>query len=168
MNALRHNKNGIKSLDLEDISPLVSPHRLPWRWHLIRFSKDIPEFDLQCRKAQVLNRLTSLTIAIDYPIWNSPWAKDIPSLVSSSPLEYLQLYGPAVIKDKEARLDNLVTNLISVHGSRLKRFSLHGLPVSLKALDDVCTGFVNLEQLFIVVELGDLVSPWPRICRELR
>jgi hypothetical protein len=75
---------------------------------------------------------------------------------------------PAVIKDKEARLDNLVTNLISVHGSRLKRFSLHRLPISLKALDDVCTGFMNLEQLFIVVEQGDLVSPWPRICRELR
>ena len=84
-------------------------------------------------------------------------------MVSLSPLEYLQLYGTATIRDKEARLDHFVTGLISVHGSRLKRLSLHRLPLSLKALDDVCTGFTNLEQLFTAVEQEHLVSPWPRI-----
>ena len=110
---------------------------------------------------QLLNRLASLTITIN-ALRDSVWAEDIPSLVSSSPLEYLQLYGTTVVSDKEARLDDFVTSLISVHGSRLKRFSLHRLPISLKALNDVCTGFTNLEQLFIVIEREDLVSPWLR------
>jgi len=125
---------------------------------LIGLSKDLPEFDRQCRKAQLLNRLTSLTITVNVPLWNSGWAKDILSLVSSSPLEYFQLYGTTTIEDKEAQLDDLVTTLISVHGSRLKRLSLHRLPISLKVLDDVCTSFTNLEQLFVVVEQEALVG----------
>ena len=64
-----------------------------------------------------------------------------------------------MIKDEEAQLDNFITTLISAHGSRLKRLSLHRLPISLKALDGACAGFTNLEQLFIVVEQEDLVSP---------
>lgn len=65
-----------------------------------------------------------------------------------------------MINNQGAQLDDFVTSLISVHGLRLKRFSLHRLPISLKALDDVCTGFTVLKQLFIVVEQEDLVSPW--------
>ena len=68
------------------------------------------------------------------------------------------------MKDEEAQLDDFVIALISGHGSRLKRFSLHRLPISLEALYDVCTGFVNLEQLFIVVEQEDLVGFWIRAC----
>ena len=162
--ALYRNKNGIKSLSIESLSPLlVRPPPFTLEWHLTRFLKDLPEFDLRCRKAQLLNQLTSLTIAVNAPLWSAAWVKDIPSLVSSSPLEYFQLYGTTVIKDEEVQLDGFVTSLISIHGSRLKRFSLHRLPISLKALDDVCAGFTNLEQLFVVVEQGDLVSPWLRI-----
>jgi len=84
-------------------------------------------------------------------------------LVSSSPLEYLQLYGTTTIKDGEVQVDNFITALISAHGSRLKRLSLHRLPISLKALDCACAGFKNLEQLFVAVEQRDLVSPWPCI-----
>jgi hypothetical protein len=73
-------------------------------------------------------------------------------------LECFQLYGTTIFRDKEARLDDLVASFVSTHGLRLKRFSLHRLPVSLKALDYVCVGFPNLEQLFIVVEQEDLVS----------
>jgi len=105
--------------------------------------------------------LTSLTININRTHWNSTWAQEIPSLVSSSPLEYLQLYGTTILKDNEARLDDFVASLISVHGSRLKRFSFHRLPISLKVLDVICTGFANLEQLFITLEEEDLVSPLP-------
>ena len=128
------------------------------------FTKDLPGFGRHCREAQLLNRLTSLTITISLPLLKSKWAKDIPSLVSSSPLEYLQLYGITEIKDNgEVQLDNFITTLISVHGPRLKRFSLHRLPVSLKALDCACAGFTNLEQLFIVVEQQDLVSSSPGV-----
>ena len=161
MKALHRNKNRIKSLSIEGISPvLVRSHRSPRKWHLIGFSKNLPEFDRQCRKAQLLKRLTSLTITISIHLLKSEWAKDIPSLVSSSPLEYLQLYGTIMTKDKEAQADDFVTTLASVHGSRLKRLSLHRLPISLSALRNACVGFTNLEQLFIVVEQRDLVSPW--------
>lgn len=100
-------------------------------------------------------------MTINVTLWNSTWEKDILSLVSSSPLEYLQLYGATVINDKTTKVDDFVTNLTTIHGSRLKRFSLHRLPISLKALDDVCTGFTNLQQLFIAIEQRDLVSPLP-------
>ncbi|KAF9645469.1 hypothetical protein BDM02DRAFT_3181243 [Thelephora ganbajun] len=149
--ALHHNKNGIKSLSIESISPLLN----------------LTEFDRQCQEVQLLNRLASLTITVNVLLWNSTWVKDIPSLVSSSPLEYFQLYGTTVIKDQEARLDDFVAALISVHGPHLRRFSLHRLPISLKALDDVCTGFTNLEQLFIVVEQEDLVNTRPTICQSI-
>ena len=100
----------------------------------------------------MLNRLTSLTISIDSI---SAWTKGIPSLVSS-PLEYLQLYGTKTIKGEEA--DDLVTAFISTHGPLLKRFALGRVPISLRALDEACTGFTNLEQLFTTVAQKDLVS----------
>ena len=105
----------------------------------------------------MLNRLTSLTIYIN----STPgWTKNVPSLVSSSPLEYLLLYGTITIKGEEA--DDLVTAFISTHGSRLKRFALGRAPISLRALNEACTGFTNLEQLFITAARKDLVSPYQR------
>ena len=85
--------------------------------------------------------------------------RDIPDLVSSSPLEYFQLYSTPLAQDlKGIQLDHLVAALISTHGPRLKRFSINRLPISLEALYNVCTRFTNLEQLFTVVEQEDLVS----------
>ena len=85
--------------------------------------------------------------------------KDIPELVSSSPLEYLQLYSTPLVEDlKGIELDDFIATLVSTHGPRLKRLSIHRLPISLKALHDICTGFTNLEQLFAVVEQMDPVS----------
>lgn len=85
--------------------------------------------------------------------------KNIPDLVSSSPLECFQLYSTPLAQDlKGIQLDYLVAALISAHGPRLKRFSINRLPISLEALYHVCTRFTSLEQLFIVVEQEDLVS----------
>lgn len=90
--------------------------------------------------------------------------EDMPELVSSSPLECLQLHCTTIIeKLEETQLDGLVATLISTHGPRLKHLSMHRLPISLKVLHDVCTGFKNLEHLFVVVEPTDLVSACPRI-----
>lgn len=86
--------------------------------------------------------------------------KDVSSLVSSSPLEYFQLYCSAVFVNlKTIQLDDFVATLISTHGSRLRRFSIHRLPISLKALYEVCTEFPNLEHLFVVVEQMEPVCP---------
>ena len=87
---------------------------------------------------------------------------------SPSPLEYyFQLYGTTITRglQREIQLEIFVAALVPAHGSRLKRFSLHCLPISLKALDGVCTGFTNLEHLSIVVEQEDLVGSCPRVCR---
>ena len=54
--------------------------------------------------------------------------------------------------------DFIPARVVSSHGSLLKRFSLHRLPISLKALDDVCIGFTSLEQLFIALGKRDMVS----------
>ena len=90
--------------------------------------------------------------------------KDIPELVSSSPLEYFQLSSTPLVEDlKGIQLDDFVATLISAHGPRLKRFSINRLPISLETLHEICAGFTNLEQLFTVVEREDLVSTRPRI-----
>jgi hypothetical protein len=88
----------------------------------------------------------------------------IPSLVSSSPLEYFQLNCSAMIPvSEESGLDDFVATLISTHGPRLKGLSINRLPISPKALYDVCAGFVNLEHLFVFLEQMDPVSAYPRI-----
>ena len=138
---------------------------LPPESYLIEFLKDLPELDRRCRKAQLLNRLTFLTITIDFALRGSEWVEHIASLASSSPLEYFQLYGTTITRglQREIQLDDFVAALVSAHGPRLKRFSLHRLPISLKALDGVCTGFTDLEHLFIVVGQEDLVGSYPRV-----
>jgi hypothetical protein len=129
--------------------------------HLIKLSKNLPEFDRRCRSAQLLRRLTSLTITIEHVPLKPTWMKDMPLLVSSSPLEHLQLHAIAVLMD--TRADDLVAALISTHGPRLKRLSLHRMTISLGVLDEACTGFTNLEQLFVFVRQEDLVSDYPEI-----
>ena len=87
------------------------------------------------------------------------WMKGIASLVSSSPLECFELYCSArIVTSKEIHLNDFVATLISTHGPRLKRLSIHRLPISLKVLYDVCSGFTNLEHLFVFVEEPYLVS----------
>lgn len=121
-------------------------------------------FCQQCQKAQLLNHMTSLTISINYALLRSAWMKDIPELVSSSPLEYFHLYSTPLAEDlKGIELDDFVTALISTHGLRLRRLSIHRLPISLKTLHNACVGFTNLEQLFTVVRGEDLVSAFPTI-----
>src|ERR1700743_3346127 len=60
----------------------------PWLY-LIGLFQDLQWFDRECRKGQLLKRLTSLIIGLDYTLLRSAWMKDIPELVSSSPLESL-------------------------------------------------------------------------------
>jgi len=141
LNALRHNENGIKSLTIQRFSSLL----------------DLQELDRQCRKGQLLNRLTSLTINLDDALLDSAWVVDIPSLISSSPLESFQLYCTTVFMAfRNIQLDGFIAALVSTHGPRLKHLSVHRLPISMKAFHDVCAGFTNLEHLFVVVDRRDL------------
>ncbi len=58
--------------------------------------------------------------------------------------------------------DDLCAAIISDHGHRLKRFSVHRMRVSPVAVEDICHRCVNLEQLFVTMEQDSLVSPDPR------
>ena len=61
-------------------------------------------------------------------------------------------------------LNDFVAALVSNHGSRLKSFSVHNMPISLEVLDKVCTGFMKLEDLTIIVDQKDLVGNFLEIC----
>lgn len=112
----------------------------------------------------MLNRLTSLKISTAFRPLEPAWIKNIPDLVSSSPLESFELYSAPLIQDVNGiQMDEFVAALISAHGQRLKRFSIDRLPISLKAFYDVCAGLPNLELLFVTVEREDLVSGYLRI-----
>ena len=49
--------------------------------------------------------------------------------------------------------------MVTKHGQRLKKFSVHRIHISLAALAMVCSQCPLLEQLFIVVAQNELVGP---------
>ena len=101
--------------------------------------------------------------------------KGLHSFISSSPLEYIQLYSNTTIfgpELEENNLDGFFALLISTHGPRLKGIFIYRLPITMKVLHDVCAGFTNLEHLFVFVKKVDLVSAslriWPPLLARTR
>jgi hypothetical protein len=143
------------------LRPICRVSPFTCEWHLIVCSKDVPEFDRQCRmKPHLLSRLTSLTITINS---TSAWEEDVSSLVASSTLECLLLCGSDTVTDTGAQMDNFITALVSAHGSHLRNFSLHRLLISPQALGDLCVGIKGLRRLSIWIRFRHLVSSWPKI-----
>ncbi|KAF8902526.1 hypothetical protein CPB84DRAFT_1814867 [Gymnopilus junonius] len=112
---------------------------------------DMKSFASQCTKSGVLKRLRSVTLTVQQQVPMKEWISGIYSTGAffESPLT-----------------DDLWSKLILMHGTRLVRFSIHRMLISLEAIQNICVKCVNLEQLFVVVEPSSLVRFI--LCRKLR
>ncbi|KAF8152989.1 hypothetical protein B0H34DRAFT_87411 [Crassisporium funariophilum] len=129
------NAQGPLGLGLEGVSP--------------KFDMDV--FASQCISSCALTRLRSITLTVHQQLPLNEWTKSVIKLLSASPLEFFQIYSTGVFFESPMT-DIFWQQLISAHGQRLVRFSVHRMLIDLEAIMNICVKCINLEQLFVVVE----------------
>ena len=119
------------------------------------------EFSERCAHAGTLSRLRSITLTVDEHTALADWQRDVLALLAPAPLQ--QFHISTVGGHVDHRLgDDFCSAIVSAHGTRLTRFSVHRMRMSIAAIEDSCARCVALEQLFIVVEQNDLVGVFLR------
>ena len=113
------------------------------------------EFSRLCINSGALRNLRSITISqyADLPSWGSHFL----DMLSLSPLEFFHI-SSAGGDIGRALSEEFVDKLLSTHGHRLRRFSVQRMHISMAAIHDICQRCPNLEELFVVVELEEVVS----------
>ncbi|KAJ2933813.1 hypothetical protein H1R20_g3261, partial [Candolleomyces eurysporus] len=136
---------GLRALGLESVSP--------------RFN--ISTFARHYANTEALNNLRSITLTISRSLADvEGWTKAVLHLLSSSPLERFQIYATSsdvTVQHKstgllESTMATFWANIVAVHGHRLRRFSVHRMPISLASIHAICSRCPNLEELFLVAE----------------
>jgi hypothetical protein len=84
------------------------------------------------------------------------WMKHIVHLLSDSPLRIFQIYSTGLSTDFPVT-DELWTQLLLIHGKRLRRISVNRTVISWEAIRSICFKCTRLEQLFLVVHPDFLV-----------
>jgi hypothetical protein len=116
------------------------------------------KFSHECTKnGALLAQLRSITLTVHQQTPLDTWMHSVLSLLSSSPLEIFQIYSTGAFFESPSTT-HFWSQLVSTHGPRLTRFSVHRMLIGLDAIDDICTRCTALEQLFLVVEPASLVS----------
>lgn len=113
-------------------------------------------FSRLCMNSGTLNHLRSITLTVHQQLSMTQWMDDVLNLLSSSPLEVFQLYSTGAFFESPTT-DEFWATLVSHHGRRLIRLSIHRMLISLKAIDNICMKCTALEQLFVVIEPNRLV-----------
>ncbi|KAI0752600.1 hypothetical protein C8Q80DRAFT_1217127 [Daedaleopsis nitida] len=112
-------------------------------------------FSENCNRSGALNRLRSITLTVDEHTSLVEWQQHVLNLFSPAPLQ--QFHISTVGGHVNHRLsDDFCSAIVSAHGSRLTRFSVHRMRMSINAIADICRRCVVLQQLFIVVEQNDM------------
>ncbi|KAJ7023561.1 hypothetical protein C8F04DRAFT_1401610 [Mycena alexandri] len=133
---LAHNTAGLRVLGLEG--------------HAVKFN--IAALSAHCAGSNALARLQSFTLSIHTEAWLAAAA----ALVVPAPLEAIHLYATRAFTPTAAG-DAFWQDLVSLHGARLTRVSVHRMSISLPAIADVCVRCPALQELFIVVDPSSLV-----------
>ncbi|KIY67243.1 hypothetical protein CYLTODRAFT_437122 [Cylindrobasidium torrendii FP15055 ss-10] len=148
---LKNNEAGLRSLGLEGITS--------------RF--DIGHLVALTSASNVLHTLRSFTVTVNHQTPLEQWTQDIFDLLLASPLEVFQIYSSGPVLESPPTVD-LWKRIVSVHGKRLRRFSVHRMLIGMESIDDICRRCPNLKELFIVVEhqsLKQLQSILPLVQR---
>lgn len=133
------NISGITALGLEGISTKF----------------DMAKFSHRCAETAALARLQSISLTVHQQLPLDIWMNNVLDLLSLAPLEIFQIYSTGAFFEPPST-NHFWSQLVTMHGHRLKRFSVHRMLVSLDAIDDICRRCTSLEQLFIVIEPGSL------------
>lgn len=115
--------------------------------------QDMARFSSLCTRHNSLTQLRSITLTID----NSPtWYTYVLELLHPTRLE--QFHVSTVGGNASPAVDEeFCSAIVDRHRTRLQRFSVHRLRVSLASVDYICRWCERLEQLFVVAEQGSLV-----------
>ncbi|KAI0357708.1 hypothetical protein OH77DRAFT_1494614 [Trametes cingulata] len=128
---------------------------------------DMAAFSERCNRAGTLSRLRSITLTVDEHTSLAEWQKHVLNLLANAPLR--QFHISTVGGHVNHRLsDDFCSAIVSAHRSRLTRFSVHRMRMSIDAIADICARCTVLEQLFIVVEQNDLDALGPCLARAPR
>ncbi|TBU47149.1 hypothetical protein BD309DRAFT_1057210 [Dichomitus squalens] len=121
---------------------------------------DMGVFSDRCNHAGTLSRLRSITLTVDEHTSLVEWQQEVLSLLSNTPIQYFHI--STIGGHVGHRLsDDFCSAVVSAHGHRLTRFSVHRMRMSIGAIADICRRCIVLEQLFIVVEQNDLDALGP-------
>lgn len=102
-----------------------------------------------------MNRLQSITLTVSAHL-SPTWEVDVVELLKPAPLERFHVSTTGGIVGNTLN-DAFCAQIVDIHGSRLRRFSVHRMRMSVAAIEDICRRCVQLEQLFIVVDQHKLV-----------
>ncbi|KAG1872973.1 hypothetical protein DFJ58DRAFT_760579 [Suillus subalutaceus] len=133
------NRNGLTGIGLERLSPAF----------------DMSSFTSICKEHRAFRRLRSITLAVHIETPFQTWTSDVTELLSTAPLEILQIYATTPTA-KVVIADDFWRTIVTMHGSRLKRFSIDRMTISMGALHDICSRCSVLEQLFVVTARHNL------------
>ena len=114
------------------------------------------KFSYWCAESGTLAQLRSITLTVHQQLPLDTWMDNVLVLLSLAPLEIFQIYSTDVFFESPST-NHFWFKLVTMHGHRLKRFSVHRMLVSLDAIDDICRRCTSLEQFFLVLEPGSLV-----------
>lgn len=159
------NRNGLTSIGLEGLSQTFVGLDSCRRHCAFAdgIDQDMSRFSRICKVHRAFRRLTSITLThINSPI--QTWMHDVTELLSTAPLERFQVYATTTISQAHVVTDEFCKAIVTMHGSRLKRFSIHRMKISLDALHDICSRSSVLEELFIFADRHDLVCGLYFIC----
>ncbi|OJT06821.1 hypothetical protein TRAPUB_2338 [Trametes pubescens] len=116
---------------------------------------DMGAFSEHCNRAGTLSRLRSITLTVDEHTSLADWQRDVLNLLANAPLQ--QFHISTIGGHVNHRLsDEFCKAVVSAHGERLTRFSVHRMRMGIDAIADICARCPALQQLFIVVEQDDL------------
>ncbi|TFK52903.1 hypothetical protein OE88DRAFT_1626926 [Heliocybe sulcata] len=143
---LSENKGEIHGLGLEGLSP----------------SFDIVKFSSARQTSTALSHLRSLTMTVQRPL--EIWTRSVLQLLENVPLEFFQVYSPGGA-DVSILPDDFCAQLVSGHGVRLRRFSVHRMRIGFGAVENICNGCPNLEQLFVVMRREEMKALGPVLAK---
>ncbi|RPD61821.1 hypothetical protein L226DRAFT_552408 [Lentinus tigrinus ALCF2SS1-7] len=121
---------------------------------------DMSVFSQRCNRGSTLSRLRSITITVDEHTSLEEWQQHVLDLLSNAPLQRFHISTVGGHVDHRLS-DDFCKAVVSAHGSRLTRFSVHRMRMSINAIGDICRRCTVLQQLFVVVEQGDLDALGP-------
>ena len=113
------------------------------------------DFSRQCRSHDALKNLKFITISHNADLHS--WGDHLLDVLSTTSLEMFHISSSGG-EARRALTDDFVEKLITAHGRRLKRFSVQRMYISMSAIEDICRRCHTLEELFVVVEVEDVVS----------
>jgi hypothetical protein len=125
------------------------------------------DFSKRCTESRALLRLRHITLTIDAQTASEipKWLQRVEALLPSSPIEVFQIYSTFTYFDTGSMvaMNEFCSKIVSTHGHRLTRFSVHRMRIGMDAIIDICLRCMALEQLFVVAHSKELVRRCARV-----